>query len=111
MNRLKSASRTPLSTFVIVIAAAIIVAGGGSLHAYYKNRQVQVNRDIDTIEHRVEKWQLDISTTKMRSEDLLNRFAIRKQLEDSGSKLRRIPVGLPEEVNPSPPSAVASAMP
>jgi hypothetical protein len=111
MNRHKSAARTPLSTFVVLLIAAGIAAGGGVLHAIYKNRQVLVNRDIDAIEHRVEQYKLDIRTTQMRSDHLLNRFAIRKQLEDSGSSLRPIPLGLPEAVNPTPPAAVASAIP
>jgi hypothetical protein len=111
MNRLKSEAHTPLSIFIALITAAIIAAGGGVLHAVYKNRQVQVNRDIDAIEKRVEQYKLDIRTTQMRTDHILNRFAIRKQLEDSGSPLRPIPLGLSEEVNPAAPAAVASVIP
>jgi len=111
MNRIKSATRTPLSIYFSLIAAGIIASGGGVLHAVYKNRQVQIKRDIAATERRIEQYKLDIRTTQMRSDSILNRFAIRKQLEDTGSSLRPIPIGLPEEVNPAPPVAVASALP
>ena len=111
MNRLKSATRIPTAIFPALIIAAIIVACGGVIHAIYKNRQVQVNRDIDAIERRIKQYQLEIRTTQMRSDFLLNRFVIRKQLEDAGSSLRPIPLGLPEAIRSTPPAAVASAMP
>jgi hypothetical protein len=111
MNRLKSATRIPASIFLAPIIAAIIAASGGVIHAIYKNRQVQVNREIDAIERRIEQYQLDIRTTQMRSDFLLNRFVIRKQLEDAGSSLRPIPLGLPEAITSTPPPAVASTMP
>ncbi len=111
MNRLKSATRTPAWIFAVLIAATIFAAGGGVLHAVYKNRQVQRKRDIAATERRIEQYQLDIRTIQMRSDSILNRFAIRKQLEDTGSPLRPIPGGLAEEVNPAPAAAVASAIP
>jgi len=111
MNRLKSESRIPASIYVALIAAAILAAIGGVLHAIYKNRQVQVTRDIAAVEQSIERHKLEISNTRMRSEQMLNRFAIRKQLEDTGSLLRPIPVGVPEDVHPTPPTAVASATP
>jgi len=111
MNRLKSAARTPLSIFVALLIGFVIAAGGGVYHAMYKNRQVKIKREIDAIERRIEQYKLDIRTIQMRSETVLNRFAIRKQLEDTGSVLRPIPQGLVEEVNSAPPAAVASAIP
>ena len=111
MNRIKSASRTPRWVFAVLILATMIAAGGGVKHAIYKNHQVQIKRDIEGIERRIEQYKLDIRTTQMRSDAILNRFAIRKQLESMGSRLRSIPIGLPEEVNPAPPAAVASALP
>jgi hypothetical protein len=112
MNRLKSEASAPSSIFIVaLIAAAMIAAGGGVVHAIYKNHQVQVNRDIDAIELRIEQYQLDIRTTQMRTDNLLSRFVIRKQLEDAGSPLRPIPIGLSEDINPAPPAAVASADP
>ena len=111
MNRLNSAPRTPVSIFFALIGGFVIAAGGGVQHAVYKNRQVKITREIDAIELRIEQYKLDIRTTQMRSDAILNRFTIRKQLEDTGSALRPIPPGLPEDVNQAPPAAVASASP
>ncbi len=112
MNRLKSQTRPPASIYIFApIAAAIIGACGGVLHADYKFRQTQVNREIDAIERRVEQYQLDIRTIQMRSDSILNRFAIRQQLEEAGTSLRPIPLGRFEDVKPAPPTAVASALP
>ncbi len=99
MNRRRNETRTHFSVFFSLILAATIVAAGGVLHAYYKNRQVQISREIDAIDHRVEQDRLDIRTTEMRMDQLLNRFAIKKQIESNGSKLRPIPVGLVEEMD------------
>jgi hypothetical protein len=111
MNRRKSEHRVPASAYFALIAAAALAAAGGILHAYYKNRQIQIAREIDAIETRIEQCQLDIRTTQYRTDQLLNRFVIKKQLEESGSALVSIPVGLPEEVNPSAPNTPTPVTP
>ena len=55
MNRRRTETRTSASTFFALFLAAAIAAGGGVLHAFYKNRQVQVSREIDAIDRRVEQ--------------------------------------------------------
>lgn len=113
MNRRRNETRTPASVFFALILAAAIAAAGGVLHAFYKNRQVQVSREIDAIDRRIEQQRLDIRTIEMRSDQLLNRFVIRKQIEENGSSLRPIPMGVAEEVDPTASSrhSVASAVP
>ena len=99
--------------YFALILAAVIAAGGGVLHADYKNRPVQVSREIDAIDRRVEQCRLDIRTTDMRRDQLLNRFAIRKQIEENGSSLRPIPAGVTEEIDAATLTrhSVASAAP
>ncbi|MBJ7285056.1 MAG: hypothetical protein JHD23_01540 [Akkermansiaceae bacterium] len=99
MNRRRQESRTHFSFFLSLIIGAAILAGGGVLHAFYKNRQVEISREIDAIDRRVEQRRLDIRTTEMRMDQLLNRFVIRKQIEANGSMLRPIPVGVIEEID------------
>ncbi len=113
MNRRRNESTTPAVVFFALILAATIAAGGGVLHAYYKNRQIQVAREIDTIDRRVEQYRLDIRTTEMRMDQLLNRFAIRKQIEENGSSLRPIPAGVCEEIDSASAlkTSVASVIP
>ena len=111
MNRRRDEPRTPVSVFIAVILAAGISAGGGVLHAYYKNQQVKITREIDAIDRNIEHCRLEIRTTEMRMDQLLNRFVIRKQLQENGSSLRPISIAVVEEIDPAPPSrrSVASA--
>ena len=113
MNRRRDEPRTSASVFIAVILAFAIIAAGGVLHVFYKNRQIQVNREIDAIDRRVEHCRLDIRTTEMRMDQLLNRFVIRKQLQENGSNLRPISLANVEEIDPAPPArrSVASAAP
>jgi hypothetical protein len=113
MNRRRDQPRTSACVIFAVILAAAIIAGGGVLHAYYKNKQIQVSREIDAIDRRVEHSRLDIRTTGMRMDQLLNRFTIRQQLEENGSTLRPISLNVVEEIDPAPPArrSVASAAP
>lgn len=113
MNRRRDETKTPVSVFIALILATTTVAGGGVLYAYYKNRQIQTVREIDAIERRIEHCRLDIRTTEMRMDQLLNRFVIRKQLEENGSQLRPIPLAAVEEIDALPSSRrnVAAATP
>jgi hypothetical protein len=113
MNRRRNESRTPVSVFFALFLAAAIAAVGGVGHAICKNSQIKVSREIDAIDRRVEQYRLDIRTTDMRMDQLLNRFVIRKQIEESGSLLRPIPMGVVENVDPAITSrhSVASAQP
>jgi len=113
MNRRRNENRTPALVFFALFLAAGIAAAGGVLHAFYKNRQVQISREIDAIDKHVEQERLDIQTTKMRMDQLLNRFVIRKQIEENGSNLRPIPMGVIEDIDVSNSNrhSVASAAP
>jgi Ni,Fe-hydrogenase III large subunit len=99
MNRRRNQSRTPFSVLLSLFLAAGIATVGGVGHAFYKNQQIQVSREIDAIEQRVEQYRLDIRTTEMRVDQLLNRFVIRKQMEINGSMLRSIPIGVVEKID------------
>jgi predicted outer membrane lipoprotein len=66
MNRRKSEPRHPASVFFAIILGLSIASAGGVLHAFYKNRQIQVARQIDAIERRIEQYQLDVRTTQYR---------------------------------------------
>lgn len=113
MNRPRNEKRPSSLVYYALFLAAIIAAGGGVLHAFYKNRQVQISRDIDAIVKQMDQQRLDIRTTEMRMDQLLNRFAIRKQMEENGSSLQPIPMGVVEEIERplSSRHSVASAAP
>lgn len=113
MNRRRQESRTPTSVFFSLFLAAAIAAAGGVLHAFYKNRQIQVSREIDAIDRRVEQARLDIRTIEMRMDQHLSRFVILEQIRANGTALRPIPVGAIEKIDAPTASrhSVASAAP
>jgi cell division protein FtsL len=113
MNRRRDQPKTPAFLIFSVILAFAIMAAGGVIHVLYKNRQIQTRREIDAIDRRVEHCRLEIRTTEMRMDQLLNRFVIRKQLEENGSNLRPISLTNVEEIDPAPPQrrSVAAAAP
>jgi hypothetical protein len=113
MNRRRDEPKSSATVLFSVILAFAIIAAGGVLHVVYKNRQIRITREIDAIDRRVEQARLDIRTTEMRMDQLLNRFVIRKQLEENGSSLRPISLKAVEEIDPATPSrrSVASAVP
>jgi len=102
MNRRKDQPRTPAFMIFAIILAFTIAASGGILHVFYKNRQIQVRRDIDAIDRRIGHYRLEIRTLDMRMDQLLNRFVIRTQLEENGSDLRPISLAVVEEMDPAP---------
>ncbi|MDX1680367.1 MAG: hypothetical protein R3242_06520 [Akkermansiaceae bacterium] len=113
MNRRKDQPKTSACAMIAVLLTVAIGAAGGVLYAYYKNQQIQITREIDEISRSIEHCRLEIRTTDMRVDQLLNRYQIRKQLEEQGSRLRPISVAVVEEIKmkPEPTDPVASASP
>ena len=113
MNLRRYQVRPSSLSHLAIFLGALVAAAGGILHVLQKNQQIQTVREIDAIERRIGQYRLDISITKMRMDEQLNRFAIRKQLEENGSALQPIPPGLAEEIDPSasPERDVATLVP
>ena len=113
MNRRKDQPKTSACALIAVILTVAIGAAGGVLYAYYKNQQIQITREIDEISRKIEQCRLEIRTTGMRTDQMLNRYLIRKRLEEQGSRLRPISVAVVEEIRMKPEGAdsVASNSP
>jgi len=113
MNRRRNNENLGAFAVFLIALAAIIVVSGGVLFAYLKNRQIEVAREIENVEDRIAKHEMDIKTAEMRVDQLTNRYAIRDQLRQNGSSLMAIPPSAVESVVPdaAAPSAVALAQP
>lgn len=102
-----------LGSIVLLIVAALVIASAGVFHAYVKNRQINVTRQIEDVERRIQQGELDIKTRQMLLDEQLNRYLIRAKLKEISSDLRPIRVpdvreievspGNAPELNPSPP--------
>lgn len=110
MNRRRQERPAKISPVVIfsLILGFVIAAVGGVTNVIYKNCQIKTSREIDAVEQRIERYNLDIRTLQMRSDQILNLYAIRKQLEEEGTGLVAIPAGVCEDIVPENPTAVAS---
>jgi hypothetical protein len=108
MNTPNSAHRVHPTTYLTVLATIGIVAYGGTRYTMLKNEQIQVDRECDAIERRIEQCYLEIRTIEMNREALLNRFVIRDRLAKSGTSLRPIPPGYSEEIERPATTAVAN---
>ena len=95
MNRRRTEQRCGPLPVAVLVAAAALGAFGGIVHVYYKNRQIEVARQIERAEERIAQHRNDIRTVEMRMDQMLNRYVMRKQLRDLGSGLRPIP---PEKI-------------
>jgi hypothetical protein len=100
MNRRRQEpnQRISLAMILSVILAGAFGAVGGVTYVVYRNCQIKTAREIDVVERRIEQHQLDIRTVQMRADQILNLFAIRKNLEETGTDLVPIPIGVSEDV-------------
>lgn len=114
MNRRRSQASGNRFLIMVMLTAAAIAAAGGVLFAYYKNRQVEIAREIEQVEGRIAGHEDDIRTVQMRMDQMLNRYVMRDQLRELGSTMQPIPKSVIDVVDPSrpqPPRTVASARP
>ncbi|TAG09849.1 MAG: hypothetical protein EAZ42_05405 [Verrucomicrobia bacterium] len=98
-----------LSTIIALGLGMLLAGSGGVLHAYYKNRQIDAKRQTDAIERRIDQYRLDMRMVDMRMDQLLNRFVIRKKIQENGSALRPISLDVVEEVEASAEADVSVA--
>ena len=99
MNRRRAVKpHLGFGTIVLLIVAAVVMAAAGVFHAYVKNRQINVAREIQGTEDRISQHRLDITTLEVRLDDQLNPILINDRLTEMSSDLRRIPVDVVREI-------------
>jgi len=108
MNRRRSEHRRGLLPVAVLVTAAALGASGGVAHVYYKNRQIEVARQVERVEQQTAKHHDDIRTLDMRMDQMLNRYVMRAQLRELGSSLRPVPPEMVEVIAPSDPDGAAT---
>jgi len=106
----KSARVSPM-VFAALILGGAVTALGGITHVYFRNCQIKTAREIDAVERRIERHQLEIRTVQMRKDQIMNLFAMKKNLEELGTDLRPIPSGVSEKVLPDETTVASSSEP
>lgn len=95
---------------MILIGAAFMLAVAGVMHAYVKNRQVEVAREIDETQRHIEEIQEQTKLILVNKDRKLNRHLIRNELSERGSELCSIPPQVVEVVEPATGSGDAVAV-
>jgi len=88
-----------MGTVILLVASMIVMGGAGVFHAYVKNRQINVAREIQVVEERISQHKLDITNLEVRLDDQLNPILINDRLADMSSDLRRIPPSVVKEIS------------
>ncbi len=112
MNRRRQEQSTHICPILVcaLILAGVLGSVGGIVHVVYRNSQIKTAREIDRVERRIESHQLAIRTVQMRSDQILNLFAIRSRLEAQGTDLIPIIPGICEKIdNPSIPDLASTS--
>lgn len=91
MNKRRS-EMTPFASIhvVMLIIVTVMLATGGVLHAYMKNRQIEVAREIDSTNSRIIETEENMKVVQMKIDRKLNRHMIRAELASRDSDLQPI---------------------
>lgn len=84
----------------MLIIITVLLATGGVFHAYVKNCQIQVAREIDATNSNIVEMEENMKMVQMKIDRKLNRHIIRAELANRESDLIRIPSSAVEVVTP-----------
>lgn len=114
----KSSPGFNFAEITLLVIAGVILLGAGVTHAWLKNSQVEVAREIDQTQQRINDHQDSINSLQVKIDKKLNIYQLRDDLEKGESALVAIPVSAIERIppynrrtSPDPPSAVAQRQP
>lgn len=84
----------------MLIIVTVLLATGGVLHAFMKNRQIEVAREIDATNSRMVETEETMKMVQVKIDRKLNRHMIRAELANRESELTTIPSTAVEVVTP-----------
>lgn len=86
----------------ILSVAGLILMTAGVGHAWLKNSQVEVMREMDRSERRINDHEDVINSLQVKIDKKLNIYQLRDDLEKSGSGLVTLPVSALEKIPAHP---------
>ncbi|MBK1829326.1 hypothetical protein JIN77_01190 [Verrucomicrobiaceae bacterium R5-34] len=119
MNKARKSHRSlSFAEITLLILAAIVLMTAGVTHAWLKNSQVEVVREVDKTQRRISDHGDSINSLQVKIDKKLNIYQLRDDLERGQSELVVVPVSAIEKIQPytrprSPdlPTAVAQRRP
>jgi cell division protein FtsL len=101
MNKHRNKDRRfSIVEMVLLAFAAPALMGGGFMHAWLKNSQVEVVKDIRKTELRISDHEGSINNLQVKIEQKLNIYQIRDDLARAGSQLVIAPASAVKKIHP-----------
>ena len=101
MNRRRHEEpRCHAAAFTALILMVGVGAAGGTLHAIYRNGQVEAEREIARNRQDIQELLLEIKEIRFEEEALLDRYALRERLLALDHPLVSVSYGDTEKVHP-----------
>lgn len=84
----------------LLVLSAVVLMTAGVLHAWLKNSQVEVVRDVDRTQRRISDHDDSINSLQVKIDKKLNIYQLRDDLERRTSALEVVPVSAIEKIQP-----------
>lgn len=84
----------------LLAVAAVVLMAAGVTHAWLKNSQVEVVREVDQTQRRISDHQDSINSLQVKIDKKLNIYQLRDDLERGNSSLVSVPVSAIEKIRP-----------
>ena len=101
MNKHRNKDRKfSIAEMVLLGFAAPVLMGGGFVHAWLKNSQVEVVKNIRKTEERINEHGSSINSLQAKIDRKLNIYQIRDDLARAGSNLIEAPASSVKKISP-----------
>lgn len=101
MNKHRSKDRRfSIAEMVLLGFAAPVLMGGGFVHAWLKNSQVEVVKNIRKAEQRIIEHEGSINSLQAKIDRKLNIYQVRDDLARAGSELVEAPASSLKKISP-----------
>lgn len=101
MNKIRKKKQgMNMAEICLLALAAVVLMAAGVTHAWLKNSQVEVVREIDRTQTRIRDHGDAINSLQVKVDKKLNIYQLRDDLERGGSRLVVVPVSAVEKIPP-----------
>ncbi len=100
MNAKRTTKNFSVSELVLLGIAAMILTCGGVMHAYAKNKDVEIARKVDAAQKEIEQHNEAVAMVNVKIERKLDRYTMKESLRIQQSSIRETEPGQIEYVNP-----------
>ncbi len=102
--------RMSLPEMALLILSAVVLMSAGVTHAWLKNNHVEVIRNVDKTEQRINDHEDSINSLQVKIDKKLNIYQLRDDLERADSRLVLVPVSVLEKIPNHPLNEVADTL-